>query len=233
MSEDRIHIQNFRVWLSLILLIPAPSIGVLFGLILFPDTVLGQGVFVFTKAWMFILPAAWFFGIERAKLSKTKSAPGGFRVGLWSGLAISGFIIAAAWLLSRHLIDGDFFREMMAKVGLDRKGLYIGAMIYWVCVNSILEEYVWRWFTVRQFEKIFRPSGAILASALGFTIHHFLAMQVYFSVSVALICSVCIFIGGVWWSWMFVRYKTIWPGWLSHALVDIAVFGTGYVLIFH
>ena len=31
---------------------------------------------------------------------------------------------------------------------------------------------------------------------------------------------------------MFVRYKTIWPGWLSHALVDIAVFGIGYWLIF-
>ncbi len=35
-----------------------------------------------------------------------------------------------------------------------------------------------------------------------------------------------------WISLMFMRYNTIWPGWLSHALVDIAVFGTGYVLIF-
>ena len=221
-----------KAWISLLLLIPAPSIGVLFGMLLFPGTALGQGVFMFSKGWMLLLPALWFFFVEGGKFPRGKTGQGGLRMGLLTGLAMSGFVVGAALLLSRHLIDGDFFKEMMAKAGLDRKGVYIGAAVYWVCVNSILEEYVWRWFTVRQFTTLFKPALAIVASALGFTLHHILAMQVYFSLPIALFCSLFIFISGVLWSWMFIRYKTIWPGWLSHALVDIAVFGTGYVLIF-
>jgi len=221
-----------KAWISLLLLIPAPSVGVLFGMILLPDTSIGKGVFVFSKVWMLLLPALWFFFAEGGTFPRGTTRVGGFRMGWLTGIAISGFVIGAALLLGRTLIDGDFFKETMANVGLDRRGVYIGAAIYWVCINSILEEYVWRWFTVRQFARLFKPGGAIVASALGFTLHHLLAMQVYFSWPVAMLCSFFIFVGGMLWSWMFMRYNTIWPGWLSHALVDIAVFGTGYVLIF-
>lgn len=218
--------------ISLLLLIPAPSVGVLFGMILFPESPLGKGIFLFSKVWLLLLPALWFFVVEKERMPRGKTEPGGFRMGWASGLFISAFVVGAAVLANRFLIDGEFFKEMMAQVGLDRRALYLGAAAYWICVNSVLEEYVWRWFVVRQFSKLFHHFGAIVASALGFTLHHFLAMQVYFSWPLALAGSVFIFIGGVWWSWMFLRYKTIWPGWLSHAIVDVAVFGSGYWLIF-
>jgi membrane protease YdiL (CAAX protease family) len=225
-------VMKKHAFISLLLLIPAPSVGVLFGMILFPDSSIGRGVFIFSKIWMIALPALWFFLMEGGLPRLEKTAAGGYRMGWVSGVVISAFIVGAALLLSRQMIDGGFFKEMMAKVGLDRKNVYIGAALYWVCVNSVLEEYVWRWFVVRQFETLLTRFAGIFAAALGFTLHHFLAMQVYFSPLVAAICSFFIFIGGVWWSWMYVRYKTIWPGWLSHALVDVAVFGTGYYLIF-
>ena len=218
--------------ISLLLLIPAPSIGVLFGMVLFPDTSFGQGVFIFSKFWLLALPAIWFFLIERGRPSRVHTVPGGYIAGWLSGLLISAFVIGAAWLLGDRLIDREFFREMIAGVGLDQKPLYLAGAAYWILVNSVLEEYVWRWFTVRQCSKLFHPTGAIIASGVGFTIHHFIAMQVYFSPLTAALCSLFILIGGVWWSWMFVRYKTIWPGWLSHALVDIAVFAVGYFWLF-
>ena len=218
--------------LSLLLLIPAPSVGVLFGMILFPDTPMGKAVFMWSKIWILLLPAVWIFFLEGGKMPRSKTEPGGYRVGWASGLFISVFVVGAAILANRFLIDGGFFKEMMANVGLDRKAVYLGAAAYWICINSVLEEYVWRWFVVRQFSKLCHQSGAVVASALGFTLHHLLALQVYFSWPVALAGSFFIFIGGVWWSWMFLRYKTIWPGWLSHALVDVAVFGTGYGLLF-
>jgi len=55
---------------------------------------------------------------------------------------------------------------------------------------------------------------------------------VYFSWPVTSACGAGILFGGLLWSWMFIRYGTIWPGWVPHALVDAAVFGIGYVLIF-
>jgi membrane protease YdiL (CAAX protease family) len=220
-----------RTLISLLLLIPAPSIGVLFGMVLFPGHPLGTGVFMFSKIWLLLFPALWFFFMEGHRMPRSHTAPGGYRMGWISGLAISVFIIGGA-LLGRQWIDGDFFREMMAEVGLDKRATYLWGAAYWILINSVLEEYVWRWFVVRQFSKLFHPTGAVLASGLGFTIHHFIAMQVYFSPWIAALCTLFIFVGGVWWSWMFVRCKTIWPGWLSHALVDIAVFGVGYWLIF-
>jgi membrane protease YdiL (CAAX protease family) len=221
-----------HAWIPLLLLIPAPSIGVLFGMVLYPETMIGRGIFMLSKLWILILPALWFFLVERDRFSRRKTRPGGFRMGWISGLLISAFLIGATLLLGRQWIDVDFFREMMAGIGLDDRTCYLWGAAYWVGVNSVLEEYVWRWFVVRQFARLFHPAGAVAASGLGFSLHHFLALQVYFSLPVAGLCSLFIFIGGVWWSWMFIRYKTIWPGWLSHALVDIAVFGMGYYLIF-
>ncbi|WP_372845786.1 CPBP family intramembrane glutamic endopeptidase [Pontiella sp.] len=217
---------------SLLLLIPAPSVGVLFGMILFPGTPIGKGLFLFTKIWLLAMPALWFFLVEKGLPTPGKTGRGGYAVGLTSGLLISVFVVGAALLLGKSLIDGDFFKEMMHEVGLDSKKRYIGAAVYWVVVNSVLEEYVWRWFVVRQFEQVLGRIGGIVASAFCFTLHHYLVMQVYFSTTVAALCALFVFLGGVWWSWMYVRYKTIWPGWLSHALVDLAVFGTGYGLIF-
>ncbi len=218
--------------ISLLLLIPAPSIGVLFGMVLLPGSGVGQGVFIFSKLWILLLPAAWFFFIERGRFPRGETQPGGFRMGWLTGLAISAFIVLVYLLLGNRMIDTAVVREAAAGIRLDRPLYYVGASLYWVCINSILEEYVWRWFVVRQCSKVFHPTGAIAVSALGFTLHHILAMQVYFSWTVTLASAVCILFAGALWSWMFIRYRTIWPGWLSHALVDITVFGIGYVLIF-
>lgn len=220
-------------WISLLLLLPAPSIGVLFGLILMPGAPAGQGFFIFSKLWILLLPALWFFFVETGRMPHGKTERGGFWMGVFSGLAISAFVISAYLLLGRRMIDSDLMRDMAAGLTLDRKATYVGASLYWIFINSVLEEYVWRWFVVRQCAKLMKSPVAIAVSALGFTLHHTLAMQVYFfSLGVMVASALCILFAGMLWSWMFLRYKTIWPGWLSHALVDIAVFGIGYAVIF-
>jgi hypothetical protein len=37
-------------------------------------------------------------------------------------------------------------RRRAAGVGLDSRAIYLAGAVYWCTVNSILEEYVWRWF---------------------------------------------------------------------------------------
>lgn len=221
-----------RPILSLFLLVPVPLVGVLFGMILLPGTLAGQGIFLISKIWILLLPALWFFFIEGEGFPRGKTAPGGLLLGLISGLVICAFVVTIFLLPGRRMIDADLIRGMAAQIGLDRQTRYVAAALYWICINSVLEEYVWRWFVVRQCAKVMVPTAAILTSALGFTLHHILAMQVFFSWTVTILSALCIGFAGALWSWMFLRYKTIWPGWLSHALVDIAVFGIGYVLIF-
>lgn len=71
-----------------------------------------------------------------------------------------------------------------------------------------------------------------MASALGFTLHHIVALQVYFAWHVTAIASLGLFVGGAIWAWLYLRYSSIWPAYLSHAIVDVAVFAIGYKLIF-
>jgi len=218
--------------LALLLLIPAPSSGVIFGMILLPDQILGKILFFCAKAWLFVLPLAWRRYVDCAPLSLSKPRQGGFGVAGVLGLAISVFICLAYFTLGKHLIDPQAIKEMAARTRLDDPQIYLLGSIYWITLNSVLEEYVWRWFVVEKFSLLMSPKKAICASALGFTLHHVVALQIFLSVPLTALCALGIFTGGAIWSWCYVRYRSIWPGYLSHALVDVAIFALGYILIF-
>ena len=58
------------------------------------------------------------------------------------------------------------------------------------------------------------------------------SLAVFFPPAAVAAGSAGVFAGGVAWSWLYVRYGSIWPGYLSHAIVDVAVFGAGAALLF-
>jgi membrane protease YdiL (CAAX protease family) len=41
-----------------------------------------------------------------------------------------------------------------------------------------------------------------------------------------------VFAGGAVWSWCYLRYRSIWPGYVSHAIVDAAILAIGWDLLF-
>jgi membrane protease YdiL (CAAX protease family) len=218
--------------LALLLLLPAPSFAVWAGMIAWPDTALGKALFALCKVWILVLPLFWFFGIERQRLLIPRPRRGGIIIGAVLGLAISISIFFGYWTVGRNWIDPAVIRELIAKVGLGRPAIYVTGALYWTVINSLLEEYVWRWFVYRQFSLLMPGLAAVFASALGFTLHHIVAMQTYFPPHVVAIASCGIFIGGSVWSWCYWKFGTIWPGYVSHAIVDAAVFAIGYHIIF-
>ena len=44
--------------------------------------------------------------------------------------------------------------------------------------------------------------------------------------------SLGVFIGGVTWSWMYRKYRSVWVPYVSHAMVDIAIFAVGADVLF-
>ena len=44
--------------------------------------------------------------------------------------------------------------------------------------------------------------------------------------------SLGVFCGGVIWSWLYLRYRSIWPCYVSHAIVDVTMFGIGAYILF-
>lgn len=217
--------------LALLLLVPAPSIGILVGMIIAPN-LFGRVFFFISKIWLLLLPLFWHSFVDKQKLSLSIPKKGGFAVAALLGIIISFIILAAYFTMGRYLIEPQAVKDMAANIGLNNPRTFLAAAAYWILVNSVLEEYVWRWFVVQKCKSLLPTNAAIGLSALCFTIHHIIAMQVCFNGLLVLIASTGIFISGVTWSWCYNRYHSIWPGYLSHAIVDLAVFTIGYILIF-
>lgn len=218
--------------LALALLVPAPSIGTLSAMVLFPGSILGTSVFAVSKFWLFAFPVVWTRYVDRERFGLSPARKGGFAVGVLSGMALSLLIFLGYFTLGGGLFDRAFFVGKMQEVGLHSLPVYLGGAAYWILVNSVLEEYVWRWFVYRKCEALMRPSAAVMLAALFFTLHHFIALQAYCSWPVAMACSLGVFLGGAVWSCMYLRYQSVWPGYVSHAIVDLCVFGLGAVLLF-
>ncbi|MCP4450111.1 MAG: CPBP family intramembrane metalloprotease [Planctomycetes bacterium] len=223
--------KRSSMW-ALFLLLPVPSLGVWAGMIAWPDQGLGNGLFFLAKAWLFAFPLIWRLGIEKRPISWSRPTQGGFGLAIGLAVAISAFIVVAYMTVGKVLIDPKDIQAMGADTGLDRRSTYLVGALYWVTVNSVLEEYVWRWFVVEKLEDFLGSKTAIVCSALGFTLHHIVAMQIFLTPVVVVLAATGVFVGGAVWSWCFVRYRSIWPGYVSHAIVDVAVFAVGYHLLF-
>lgn len=221
-----------KALVALLLLVPAPSLGALLGMVVFPDSLAGVLLFGASKLWLFALPVCWHRLVDRAPFSLSPPRRGGFVPGILVGVAISALILGAYRILGGALIDRDFLVTRLTAIGLGTRGRYAVGALYWILVNAVLEEYVWRWFCVRQCERLLAPRTAIACSALFFTLHHIVAMSVYFGPAAVSVCALGVFSGGAIWSWMYVRYRSIWPGYVSHALVDLCIFWIGAQLLF-
>ncbi len=217
---------------ALVIILPAPSLASWLAMAVVPNTIWAPILFASLKIWMFSFPLIWFILVEGSCPSFSPMRKGGVVSGITTGIIIAALITAVYISIGSWLIDLDMMREMMGRIGLDKLHRYITGAIYWITANSLLEEFVWRWFVVCQARKLMPAWGAIVFSAAGFTIHHIVATSIYFSPLIVGIITLGIFIGGIIWSWLYVRYDSIWPAYISHVIADLAVFIIGYLLIF-
>ena len=225
--------ERRRAWLALLLLVPIPSIGTTAAFFLWPGTAIGNALFVTAKSWIVLLPLAWLLLIDRKPLSWSPARRGGFGPAIVSGVLIAGIIFVAATIARRTgLIDPAMVSERAARTGMNHKGMYLAGAAYWITANSLMEEYVWRWFVFRKCEIVLGGKVAVAASAIGFTAHHVIALAGQFNWIVTALASMGVFIGGATWSWLYLRYRSVWPCYVSHALTDIPIFVVGWQLIF-
>ncbi len=222
-----------RAAVALLLLVPAPTIGVLGAMWLdLTEGPVGQAIYFISKAWLFAFPVLWLLFVDRGRLSLSPAARGGLGIGVLLGLVISAVIGGVWWFAGDVLIDPAGVRETAAINDLDKPLTYIGLAVYLTFINALLEEYAWRWFVFRQCERLMPASLAVLASAAMFTLHHILALKAQLDWPATILCSAGVFIGGATWSWCYLRFRSVWPGYLSHAIVDAAIFIIGWKLIF-
>ena len=57
-------------------------------------------------------------------------------------------------------------------------------------------------------------------------------MLYMFPISLTILASIGVFIGGLLWSWLYLKYRSIWVVFLSHAIVDVMMFGIAGIILF-
>jgi membrane protease YdiL (CAAX protease family) len=224
-----------RPFLALLLLVPAPSIGVLANGILAESNTaslafIGLAIWVVCKVWIFAFPAIWHIRIDGGERGYSLLPEGsGFRPwieGLAVGLVLST-TLAIIFLLAMPYIDLNELGASIRGIGLDSWSMFIPAILFWVFINSVIEEYVYRWFITEQSSSFFgndpMRSGAI--SVFSFTLHHFVAVALVAPIWVAVLAALAVATGGAAFSWLYHRHSSIWPAWACHAVLDVVVFG--------
>lgn len=220
-----------RALLALLLLAPVPSLGVIMAMVVAPGPI-GKTFFTIAKLWLLVFPAAWYLLVEKGGPSWSPPRQGGLAVGAASGVVLAGLIVLGAWLFGVQDMNLTPLRAEVREMGLNTLIPYLAGAAGWTFVNSLMEEYVYRWFIFRQCESLVKGSAAVLASAAIFTAHHLIAVSQYLDPLFTILASAGVFAGGLVWSWLYLRYRSIWPCWVSHVLADIAVFGIGWWLLF-
>ena len=74
---------------------------------------------------------------------------------------------------------------------------------------------------------------AIVISSLGFMAHHVLVLGHFFGFN-SFACwffSLCVAVGGAFWAWLYERTGSLLGPWLSHLLIDAAIFLIGFDLV--
>jgi len=224
--------ERRRAALALLAVAPAATVGTVLALILFRDTTVGKVSYAACKAWLYGLPLVWHLVVDRQPVSGSPPRKGGFGVAAALGVAIGVVILAAYYTVGVRLMDLDEVARLGREVIGDR-GDFVVFALYICLVNALLEEYVFRWFLFRKCEVLLeRGWPAVLLSAAIFTTHHVFALKLYMNWPLTLLCSAGVLIGGVTWSWLYLRYRSVWTCYVSHAIVDVAIFWVVWVVVY-
>jgi len=189
------------------------------------------------KGLQFVFPIVWCLLVlkepRRLPIRSWAGVPAGFGFGL--------MVATAMWLLFALILQPQgFFEGAMQAVqgkmlawGIINTPSYMLLATFYVLIHSALEEYYWRWFVYRHLSYQMPEAAANVLSSVGFMTHHVLLLGVYFGWAspFTYLFSLAVAIGGSYWAWLYQRTGSLLGPWISHMLVDAAIFVVGYSLV--
>ncbi|MFV1967525.1 MAG: lysostaphin resistance A-like protein [Pirellulaceae bacterium] len=195
-----------------------------------------QAVYGIGKVLQFGFPAVWVFVVLRKRFRWSSPK----RTGLQPGF-IFGLLVLIAMLALYHVLlkpsgffdgPGDEVRAKIVSLGLNNLAAYVGTGVFYAICHSFLEEYYWRWFVFGRLRLYVPLWTAVIMSSLGFMAHHVILLATYFgwTCPATYLFSIAVAIGGAMWAWIYERSGSLYGPWLSHCLVDAAIFILGYDL---
>ena len=223
--------EKRRALIGLALVGIAPTVSVVTGFAL-KAGMIAAVVFVLTKMWMFGLPAYWYIKVEGGERSYSMPELGGWMTSTLLGIGMALVIAIAYFILGDLVLRDEDLYEILDPFGLTVPWKLALGILFWIFINSVLEEYVFRWFITSKLEQLVGGKWLpILLSAGIFTLHHTIALAFFIDPLGNALASLGVFIGGVIFSWIYVQYRSVWVAWVAHAIADVAIFAIAWHMI--
>ncbi|MEG4074112.1 CPBP family intramembrane metalloprotease [Microcoleus sp. Pol14C2] len=221
-----------KALLALTLLVPAASIGIIAGLYIAPES-WGQTLSVLCQVWLLIFPIAWSVFVDRKKLSFSLPKRQELLAGSIWGIFMLAVIVGIYSLFGQQWIDPVVAKEKAHQLGITSRNIYLIVEAYFVLVNSLIEEFTWRWFVCNKCQILIPGTKAIFLSSLFFTIHHIFVIAAYSDWQAVILGSLAVFTAGIIWSQSYLTYRSLWPSYISHAIADLALASIGWKILFN
>ncbi|BAM04323.1 CPBP family intramembrane glutamic endopeptidase [Phycisphaera mikurensis] len=217
--------------LFLLATVPLPTVGVTLSLVLFPEAWWSKAVFALAKAWLVAAPLAWLWLVEERR---PRIPPFSWR-GMGAANATGAVIFVAiglAWIgFGRERVDAPAMAALMREAGLRNGWSFLAAAAYWCTVNSLIEEYFWRWWVYERLRAFAPAAAAVLVCGVLFTTHHVVVLDAYLPWELTLLGSLGVLIGGITWSWIYARYGNLYAAYVSHVWADVVIFWIGWEVL--
>lgn len=197
-----------------------------------------KGAYGIGKVVQFAFPLVFVLFARRERLAFRGIETSGLILAVGFGLIVSGsmLVLYHFWLKPAGFFAGEVTKEVRGKLesfGVDSLGAYAVLAIFYSLVHSLLEEYYWRWFVFGRLKNLTPLTAAVAISSIGFAAHHVLVLAKYFGWGspATWLFSAGVAVGGVVWAIVYQRSKSLLGPWLSHLLVDAAIFAIGWDLM--
>ncbi|MDC0934685.1 CPBP family intramembrane metalloprotease [Pirellulales bacterium] len=194
-------------------------------------------IYGLAKVVQFGFPLAWVLWMQRRRFERRPLR----RDGIVAGVTFGAVVAVAAIALFRFGLSGsevlgpatEQIRDKIAGLGITRGWQYFLLGAFYSLCHSWLEEYYWRWFVFAQLRLHISVPAAIAVSSLGFMAHHVLVLGKFFGPGhwATWFFSFCVAVGGAAWAWLYQRTGSLVGPWLSHLLVDAAIFWIGWEIV--
>jgi len=209
----------------------APSIGTLSSLWFWPGLV-GTAIYSVCKSVLYGVPLFIWWPARRGEPGdreyRAAHRARALLAGLGSGVVLAGLILGLWFGYLAGRVDTAALCSKMTEVGVTTPvGFWMLAA--WFCIgNSFLEEFVFRWFVDTRLQRLGLGLAVALPLSAGiFTLHHVFVLAAFFEPVFVFQSALGVFVGGLVWSLQHRAHRSVLPGWISHALVDLAIMLVG------
>jgi len=147
-----------------------------------------------------------------------------------AGLAVYALIMAAYLLMKDHIDLSAVSGRLSGDVGVTAAN-FVWVALYITVVNSLMEEFFFRYFAFMMLARHVGRPAADIFSAAAFALYHVAMMLGWFDAGLVAAAIAALAAGGLLLNRCDRRSGTIWPSWLIHLCANLAINTVGFILL--